>query len=194
MEGLRIVYMGTPDFAVLPLKKLVESGCHVVGVVTNPDKPAGRGQQLQESAVKKYAREAGLKILQPEKFRNEDFLKEFKLDNFDVIIDAIDDIKAKVALAKAVNLQEQIFVSSMGGARRIDSSRIKIAPIFKTHTDAFARKVRYELKKANFKGSFDVVFSDESAKCVNLGSFMGVTASFGLALSSLVLQKVLSKA
>ena len=76
MEGLRIVYMGTPDFAVLPLKKLVESGCHVVGVVTNPDKPAGRGQQLQESAVKKYAREAGLKILQPEKFRNEDFLKE----------------------------------------------------------------------------------------------------------------------
>lgn len=125
---------------------------------------------------------------------DEDFLKEFKLDNFDVIIDAIDDIKAKVALAKAVNLQEQIFVSSMGGARRIDSSRIKIAPIFKTHTDAFARKVRYELKKANFKGSFDVVFSDESAKCVNLGSFMGVTASFGLALSSLVLQKVLSKA
>lgn len=76
MEGLRIVYMGTPDFAVLPLKKLVESGCHVVGIVTNPDKPAGRGQQLQESAVKKYAREAGLKILQPEKFRNEDFLKE----------------------------------------------------------------------------------------------------------------------
>lgn len=76
MPGLRIVYMGTPDFAVLPLKKLVDAGFHIVGVVTNPDKPAGRGQQLQESAVKKYAREAGLKILQPEKFRNEDFLTE----------------------------------------------------------------------------------------------------------------------
>ena len=54
---LRIVYMGTPDFAVLPLKRIIEAGFQVVGVVTNPDKPAGRGQQLQESAVKKYARE-----------------------------------------------------------------------------------------------------------------------------------------
>ena len=60
---LRIVYMGTPDFAVLPLKRIIEAGFQVVGVVTNPDKPAGRGQQLQESAVKKYAREIGLKIL-----------------------------------------------------------------------------------------------------------------------------------
>lgn len=68
--------MGTPDFAVLPLKKIVEAGYEVVGVVTNPDKPAGRGQKLQESAVKKYARENGLKILQPEKFRNEQFLQE----------------------------------------------------------------------------------------------------------------------
>lgn len=73
---MRIIYMGTPDFAVLPLKKIVEAGFQVVGVVTNPDKPAGRGQQLQESAVKKYAREAGLKILQPERFREEEFLKE----------------------------------------------------------------------------------------------------------------------
>lgn len=68
--------MGTPDFAVLPLKKIVEAGYEVVGVVTNPDKPAGRGQKLQESAVKKYAQENGLKILQPEKFRNERFLQE----------------------------------------------------------------------------------------------------------------------
>ena len=73
---LRIIYMGTPDFAVLPLKKIVEAGFQVVGVVTNPDKPAGRGQQLQESAVKNYAWEAGLKILQPERFREEEFLKE----------------------------------------------------------------------------------------------------------------------
>lgn len=75
-HSLRIVYMGTPDFAVLPLRRLVESGYPIVGVVTNPDKPAGRGQQLQESAVKKYAREAGLRILQPERFRSEDFLQE----------------------------------------------------------------------------------------------------------------------
>lgn len=73
---LRIVYMGTPDFAVLPLQKIWEAGYEVVGVVTNPDKPAGRGQKLQETAVKKFAREKNLKILQPEKFRDECFLQE----------------------------------------------------------------------------------------------------------------------
>jgi methionyl-tRNA formyltransferase len=77
-EDFRIVYMGTPDFAVEPLKKLIENNYNIVGVVTNPDKPAGRGQKIQESAVKKYAQSQGLKILQPEKFRNENFLKELK--------------------------------------------------------------------------------------------------------------------
>lgn len=78
VRKLRIVYMGTPDFAVLPLKKIVEAGFDVVGVVTNPDKPAGRGQKLQESAVKRYARESGLKVLQPEKFKEESFLEELR--------------------------------------------------------------------------------------------------------------------
>ena len=96
MEGLRIVYMGTPDFAVLPLKKLVESGYQIVGVVTNPDKPAGRGQQLQESAVKKYAREAGLKILQPEKFRDEHFLNELA------------DLKADLQLVVAFKMLPEV--------------------------------------------------------------------------------------
>lgn len=72
---LRIVYMGTPDFAVLPLKKIVEAGFDVAGVVTNPDKPAGRGQKVQESPVKKYALEQGIPLLQPEKFRDESFLQ-----------------------------------------------------------------------------------------------------------------------
>ena len=55
---LRIVYMGTPDFAVLPLKRIIKAGFQVVGVVTNPDKPAGRGQQLQESACLLYTSDA----------------------------------------------------------------------------------------------------------------------------------------
>jgi len=83
-NSLRIVYMGTPEFAVAPLNALIESGCNVVGVVTNPDKPAGRGQKIQESAVKKYALEKGLPILQPEKFRNENFLAELKALNADL--------------------------------------------------------------------------------------------------------------
>lgn len=77
-ESFRIIYMGTPNFAVEPLKKLVENNYNIVGVVTNPDKPAGRGQKIQESAVKKYAKSKGLNILQPDKFRNEDFLNDLQ--------------------------------------------------------------------------------------------------------------------
>ena len=77
-QDFRIVYMGTPDFAVEPLKKLVENNYNVVGVITNPDKPAGRGQKIQEAAVKKYAKSQNLKILQPEKFRDESFLNQLR--------------------------------------------------------------------------------------------------------------------
>jgi methionyl-tRNA formyltransferase len=74
-KSLRIVYMGTPDFAVMPLRALVEAGYNVVAVVTTPDKPAGRGLKVQESAVKQYAQAAGLPILQPEKLRDPAFLE-----------------------------------------------------------------------------------------------------------------------
>jgi methionyl-tRNA formyltransferase len=74
LASLRIVFMGTPDFAVASLNALVQAGCHIVGVVTAPDKPAGRGMKLTESAVKKYAVEKQLPILQPEKLKNPDFL------------------------------------------------------------------------------------------------------------------------
>lgn len=77
-KDLKIVFMGTPVFAVASLEKLVEAGCNIVGVVTSPDKPAGRGMHLQQSDVKKYAIEKGLKVLQPDKLKNEHFLAELK--------------------------------------------------------------------------------------------------------------------
>lgn len=70
--------MGTPEFAVASLDKLVTAGCNIVGVITAPDKLAGRGMQLQQSAVKKYALEKGLYVLQPEKLKNPAFLDELK--------------------------------------------------------------------------------------------------------------------
>lgn len=75
-KQLRIVFMGTPDFAVASLDILVENGFNIVGVVTAPDKPAGRGLQLQESAVKKYAVSKGLPVLQPEKLKNPEFIAQ----------------------------------------------------------------------------------------------------------------------
>lgn len=77
-KSLRIVYMGTPDFAVGSLKALVEGGYRVVGVITMPDKPAGRGYKIQYSPVKQYALEHGLPLLQPEKLKDEAFLEALR--------------------------------------------------------------------------------------------------------------------
>ncbi len=81
---MRIVFMGTPDFAVESLKTLVENNYNVVGVITMPDKPAGRGHKIQFSPVKQYALEKGLKILQPEKLKDEYFIEELRSLNADV--------------------------------------------------------------------------------------------------------------
>ncbi|WP_220628075.1 methionyl-tRNA formyltransferase [Confluentibacter sediminis] len=78
MRNLRIVFMGTPDFAVATLKALVENHYNVVGVITAPDKPAGRGQKLNESAVKHYANSQNLTILQPTNLKNDAFLEDLK--------------------------------------------------------------------------------------------------------------------
>ena len=75
---MRIVFMGTPQFAVASLQALVENGYNVVGVITMPDKPAGRGYQLQPSAVKTYALTQGLPVLQPEKLKDEAFLQQLR--------------------------------------------------------------------------------------------------------------------
>jgi len=85
-KQLRIIFMGTPEFAVEILKGLVEGGYQVVGVVTAPDKPSGRGQKLQEPEVKKYAISKNLKVLQPEKLKNQEFTDELSALNADLQI------------------------------------------------------------------------------------------------------------
>ena len=78
-KDLRIVYMGTPEFAVAPLKLLIENDFNVVGVITVADKPAGRGQKLNQSPVKIYAEKQGLKLLQPTNLKDPDFIHELKI-------------------------------------------------------------------------------------------------------------------
>lgn len=77
-QQLRIIFMGTPAFAVASLDALVNAGCNIIAVITAPDKPGGRGMQLQQSDVKKYAVEKGLTVLQPEKLKNPEFLSALK--------------------------------------------------------------------------------------------------------------------
>jgi methionyl-tRNA formyltransferase len=78
LSSLRVVFMGTPEFAQASLEALLKAGCNIVAVVTAPDKPAGRGLKIHESTVKKYAVEKGLKVLQPEKLKDPEFLADLK--------------------------------------------------------------------------------------------------------------------
>lgn len=95
-RDVRIVFMGTPAFAVASLDALYKAGCQIVGVVTAPDKPAGRGLQLQPSAVKIYAQEKGLPLLQPVKLKDPSFLK------------ALDDWKADLQVVVAFRMLPEI--------------------------------------------------------------------------------------
>jgi methionyl-tRNA formyltransferase len=79
LQSLRIIFMGTPEFAVASLDALINAGFNIVGVITAPDKPAGRGMKITESAVKKYAIEKNLPVLQPEKLKSPEFIEQLKL-------------------------------------------------------------------------------------------------------------------
>ena len=96
LQDFRIVFMGTPAFAVAILEKLVKEGCNVVAVITAPDKPAGRGMQLTESAVKKFAVEHGMHLLQPLKLKDPEF------------VSALADLKADVQVVVAFRMLPEI--------------------------------------------------------------------------------------
>lgn len=118
-----------------------------------------------------------------------EWIENFDFDKYDLILDAIDDIKAKVELIKRYHKK---LISTTGSAKRIDPTKIEYVNIFKTYNDPFARKIRDELKKANFNKNFKVVFSSENPNCKDLGSFVGVTGSFGLTMCSITIKKLLS--
>jgi tRNA A37 threonylcarbamoyladenosine dehydratase len=119
-----------------------------------------------------------------------EWIENFDFDKYDLILDAIDDIKAKVELIKR---HYKKLISTTGSAKRIDPTKIEYVNIFKTFNDPFARKIRDELKKARFNKNFKVVFSSENPNCKDLGSFVGVTGSFGLTMCSIAIKKLLSE-
>ena len=119
-----------------------------------------------------------------------DWVENFDMSSYDIIIDAIDDIKPKVQI---INKYYKKLISSTGSAKRINPLDIEYIDIFKTYNDPFAKKIREELKKIKFNKKFKVVFSSELPKSKELGSFVGVTGSFGLAMCSVAIKKLLSE-
>ena len=119
-----------------------------------------------------------------------EWIDEFDFSSYDYILDAIDDIKPKVHLIKKYFTK---IISTSGSAKRIDPSKIEYKSIWDTFNDPFIRKIRTELKNQGFKKKFKVIFSSEAPNCIEKGSFQGVTASFGLMMASVTIQKIIKK-
>lgn len=121
-----------------------------------------------------------------------EFVKEFDFDSYDYVVDAIDDIDAKVLLARACeHFAYGRYICSTGSAKKLNPLKICVDNIWKSYGDKFGRKLRDHLKKANFRGKFKVIFSPETPKCKELGSFSAVTASFGLQIGSEIVRDIL---
>lgn len=120
LKKLRIVFMGTPDFAVASLTRLIDEGQHVLAVVTAPDKPAGRGRALRSSPVKEYALAAGIPILQPSNLKDEQFVKELQSYQADlqlvVAFRMLPEIVWKTAKIGTINLHASLLPQYRGAA------------------------------------------------------------------------------
>ncbi len=118
------------------------------------------------------------------------WIDEFDFSSYDYILDAIDDVTPKVHLIKKYYTR---VISTSGGAKRLDPSLIEYKSIWDTYNDPFIKKIRTQLKQEGFKRKFKVIFSPELPKCIEKGSFEGVTASFGLMMASVTIRKLLRK-
>ena len=116
-----------------------------------------------------------------------EWVEAFDFSSFDLILDAIDDMRAKLALIQKCYPK---LISSVGSAKRLDPTKIEVRSIWKTEGDPFASKIRNELRKRKFKGDFSCICSTELPRIKEKGSFVAVTGSFGLAMCSLALRRI----
>lgn len=119
-----------------------------------------------------------------------EWIDNFDFSEYNYILDAIDDVKPKVHLIKRYYTK---VITTSGAAKRIDPSKIEYKSIWDTYNDPFIKKIRTQLKEEGFKRKFKVIFSSEDPKCIEKGSFEGVTGSFGLMMASVTMQKLLRK-
>ena len=194
LQNAKILILGVGGVGSFALDCLYRSGVNDIIIVdfdtfeiTNQNRQIG-SENIGESKVLTLAKTYP-KITPIEKKIDREWVENFNFEPFDIVIDAIDDIDAKVAIAKKTYPK---LLSSMGSAKKIDTTKIEVCSIWKTHGDKFAKKFRDKLKKERFNKNFKVVFSAEEPKCKELGSFVGVTGSFGLSLCSLTIDKILN--
>ena len=193
LQNAKVLVLGVGGVGGVCVDCLARSGVgEIVIVDSDTFEETNQNRQLYSEEVGKSKVEvfaSKYKNITPiHKKIDKEWVESFDFDKFDVVVDAIDDIPAKVEVAKKCYDK---LISSMGSAKRLDPSQIIVRDIWKTYGDKLAKKFRYELKKAGFDKKFDVVFSTEEPLCKELGSFMGVTGSFGLRLCSLIIKRLI---
>jgi len=193
IKNVKVIILGVGGVGSFALDCLYKSGLTNITIVdydrydtTNLNRQIGSEGNIGECKVSTLTKlYPGVKgVIQK---MDIEWVDSFDFEPYDIIIDACDTTRVKVELAKRYHKK---LIMSLGSAKRYDFKKIEVTTIFKTHGDALARKIRYELKKAKFNKNFTVVFSSEEPKVKDKGSFMGVTGAFGLAICSEVIKKI----
>ncbi len=194
LRRAKILLLGVGGVGSFCLDCLVRSGVDDITIVdfdtfdeTNLNRQLWSEHHVGESKVQ------ALKSHYPqitviEKRIDPEWVESFDFEPYDLVLDAIDDTRAKLALAQKCYKK---LVSATGSAKRLDPTKIEVGTIWTAHGDRFASKLRYELKKRRFNRKYPVIFSSEPARVKVKGSFMGVTAAFGLTMCSVAVRRLI---
>ncbi len=195
LQNAKVILLGTGGIGSFALDCLYRTGITNITMVDfDTYEESNRNRQIGSDAVDEVKVDVLEKLYPGVVGRNEkidmDWINNNDLSSYDLILDAIDDIPAKVEIIRRYHKK---LISTTGGAKRIDPTKIEYKSLWQTENDSFAKKIKFELKKRKWNKKFKVVTSNEGAKCTDLGSFVGVTGSFGLTLCSVAVQKILAK-
>lgn len=195
LKNSKIIILGVGGVGGVALDALYRSGVQNITIVdydrfdiSNQNRQIGSdriGEKKVDVLSKLYPNIVAMDLK-----LSKEWVEEFDFSSYDLILDAIDDISVKVAL---IQKEYKKTISSGGSAKRVDPLKIEYISIWKTYNDKFLRKIKQNLKKSGFNKEFKVIFSSEEPKCVDMGSFIGVTGSFGLLMASLAVQKIVKE-
>ena len=194
LQGAKILLLGVGGVGSFCLDCLVRSGVNGITIVdfdtydeSNLNRQLWSEHHVGESKVRALQTHYP-QITVIETRIDPAWVEGFDFEPYDLVLDAIDDTQAKLALAQKCYKK---LISATGSAKRLDPSKIEVGTIWTAHGDRFASKLRYELKKRRFNKKYPVIFSSEPPRVKVKGSFMGVTASFGLAMCSLAVRHLI---
>jgi len=193
LQNAKVLLLGVGGVGGYCLDCLVRSGATNITIVdfdtfdiTNQNRQMW--SELHEDEVKVEALKKHYPTIKTINKRiDEEWVWAFDFDEYDLVLDAIDDRNAKLALAQKCYKK---LISSFGSAKRLDPTQVKTDDIWKSYGDKFGSKIRSELRKRGFNKKYKVIFSSEEALIKEKGSFVGVTATFGLTMCAVAIKEI----